>query len=305
LQSSLSSGINALSISGNTIYAGSVADGIFMSTNLGVNWAQSGLANLQVLSLASSGNTVYAATVDSGVYVSTNGGINWFHTPVNTQTVFSVTTLGNKVFAGTTNVGVVYSTNNGAYWSQTALNNQWVYELTGLANYIVAASHGNGIYLSSNYGNNWAEINDGFTGSPVVNAFLLTTNHIFAATSNNSVWRRPISDLVGIQNTGTGIPLHYSLEQNYPNPFNPGTVIRFNISGFPSSEGYGGSWGVGMVTLKVYDIMGREVQTLVNESLKPGTYEVAFDGSMLNSGVYFYKLITNSFTETKRMLLVK
>ena len=55
----------------------------------------------------------------------------------------------------------------------------------------------------------------------------------------------------------------------------------------------------------VYDVMGREVQTLVNESLKPGTYEVSFDGSMLNSGVYFYKLIIDGFTETKKMLLIK
>ena len=59
------------------------------------------------------------------------------------------------------------------------------------------------------------------------------------------------------------------------------------------------------VQLKVYDVMGREVQTLVNESLKPGTYEVTFDGSQLTSGVYFYKLITDGFTETKKMLLIK
>jgi hypothetical protein len=61
----------------------------------------------------------------------------------------------------------------------------------------------------------------------------------------------------------------------------------------------------GDVKLVVYDVQGREVQTLVNEKLQPGTYEAAFDGSSLNSGVYFYKLITNGFTETKKMLMIK
>jgi hypothetical protein len=59
------------------------------------------------------------------------------------------------------------------------------------------------------------------------------------------------------------------------------------------------------VVLKVYDVMGREVQTLVNESLKPGTYEATFDGSALNSGVYFYKLVTDGFSETKKMIMIK
>jgi hypothetical protein len=108
----------------------------------------------------------------------------------------------------------------------------------------------------------------------------------------------------GINQIGTTIPDKYSLSQNYPNPFNPKTVIRFGI---PSLEWYvrPGGRGVGMVTLKIYDITGREIQTLVNESLAPGTYETIFNGSMLNSGIYFYKLITNGFTETKRMILIK
>jgi hypothetical protein len=63
--------------------------------------------------------------------------------------------------------------------------------------------------------------------------------------------------------------------------------------------------GSGMVTLKIYDITGKEIQTLVNESLKPGSYEVTFDGSQLPSGVYFYRLITEGFSETKKMLMIK
>ena len=102
-----------------------------------------------------------------------------------------------------------------------------------------------------------------------------------------------MGNLSAIQNISTETPSKYSLSQNYPNPFNPTTNIKFSIV------------NTGDVKLVVYDIQGREVQTLVNESLKPGTYEAAFDGSALNSGVYFYKLITNTFSETKKMLLIK
>lgn len=102
---------------------------------------------------------------------------------------------------------------------------------------------------------------------------------------------------LGIQNISTEIPSSFSLSQNYPNPFNPSTKIRFGISRVGQESQF--------VTLKVFDVMGREVQILVNESLQPGTYEITFDGSKLTSGIYFYRIITNSYTETKRMLLIK
>jgi hypothetical protein len=96
-----------------------------------------------------------------------------------------------------------------------------------------------------------------------------------------------------IVNLSSEIPGKYSLHQNYPNPFNPSTSIRFDL---PKQ---------GFVSLKVFDISGREVAELVKEELSAGVYEYNFDGSELGSGVYFYKLTTNNFSETKRMVLVK
>ena len=99
----------------------------------------------------------------------------------------------------------------------------------------------------------------------------------------------------------------FFLHQNYPNPFNPSTTIKFTIPTSPfypspyQGEGLGEKW----VTLKVYDILGREVATLVNEEKPAGTYEVEFNGAVLTSGVYFYKLQTGSYVETKKMMLVK
>jgi len=89
------------------------------------------------------------------------------------------------------------------------------------------------------------------------------------------------------------LPTEYNLKQNHPNPFNPKTNIIFDVA------------KTGNVKIIVYDVMGREVQTLVNESLKPGTYETSFDGRMFNSGIYFYKINIGDYTETRKMLLIK
>lgn len=98
---------------------------------------------------------------------------------------------------------------------------------------------------------------------------------------------------VGIHNTGSGLPEKFSLQQNYPNPFNPVTNIKFNII------------KSGIVKLKVYDILGREVAQLVNEYKPAGSYLVDFNASFLASGIYFYRLETEGFSEVKKMVLIK
>ncbi len=106
-----------------------------------------------------------------------------------------------------------------------------------------------------------------------------------------------------VHENGWSIPQEFSVEQNYPNPFNPTTKINFSV---PTTS---------FTTLKVFDILGKEVATLVNEELKPGSYETTFsakggsasggDGKDLSSGVYFYRLQAGSFVETKKLLLLR
>jgi len=103
----------------------------------------------------------------------------------------------------------------------------------------------------------------------------------------------PPDEPVGIHTTSTNVPDKFSLHQNYPNPFNPATTIKFDIRNSAFTK------------LSVFDVLGREIQTLVNEELKTGSYSLVFDGSEYNSGVYFYRLSSGDFTETKRMLLIK
>lgn len=107
-----------------------------------------------------------------------------------------------------------------------------------------------------------------------------------------------IGNTVGLIPISTKIPETYSLNQNYPNPFNSKTRIKFGIPLSPLYES-------GFVTLKIFDILGREITVLVNEQLKPGMYEVDWDASNYTSGVYYYQLIAGDYTETRKMVLVK
>jgi hypothetical protein len=101
-------------------------------------------------------------------------------------------------------------------------------------------------------------------------------------------------------------PNKFILEQNFPNPFNPSTTIRYTISTPPSSSPLAkGRNEVGFVTLKVYDVLGNEVATLVNEVQSSGYYEVEFDAEKLSSGIYFYELIAGNLIQTRKMILLR
>jgi hypothetical protein len=111
------------------------------------------------------------------------------------------------------------------------------------------------------------------------------------------------TSLTGIIKNINTIPASFQLYQNYPNPFNPSSKIKFDIPNFSPPFTKGGQGG--LTTLRIFDLLGREVATLVNERLSPGTYEVEWDGTNYPSGIYFYELKTNSYNETKRMVLIK
>ena len=102
----------------------------------------------------------------------------------------------------------------------------------------------------------------------------------------------------GVGHISGNTPKEYKLEQNYPNPFNPSTKIKFSIPAVGQRLAFD-------VKLIVYDILGKEIATLVNEKLQAGTYEVPFSIDQYSSGVYFYKIIAGDFTDTKRMLMIK
>ncbi len=117
------------------------------------------------------------------------------------------------------------------------------------------------------------------------------------SSGNLSAWTAIVDFPVAVENENNKIPETYSLSQNFPNPFNPSTTIKFTVpkSANPSDR----------VTLKVYDMLGKDIATLVNEDLSAGTYQFEWNAANLASGVYFYRLTSGAFTETKKMILSK
>ncbi len=125
----------------------------------------------------------------------------------------------------------------------------------------------------------------------MLNQLLITNDAYFVPTDNNVTFSKP-SDSTNYS-INLEEPSSYKLSQNYPNPFNPSTTISFSV---PKD---------GMVSLKVYNILGAQVASLVDEVKSTGTYNIKFDASNLASGIYLYKLITPDYVQTKKMILVK
>jgi len=125
-------------------------------------------------------------------------------------------------------------------------------------------------------------------------------------------------NITSVNKDRVDLPKEFRLYPNYPNPFNPSTTIKYSKPVDPATAGrriVSGQWETtprvslsrqgGISTLKVYDILGREVATLVNEEISPGNYEVKFDGTGLSSGLYFYTLRAGGFTQSKKMVFLK
>ncbi|HEY6626032.1 MAG TPA: T9SS type A sorting domain-containing protein [Ignavibacteriaceae bacterium] len=121
---------------------------------------------------------------------------------------------------------------------------------------------------------------------------------------NNWILKDVLSIVLGVEDEN--FPVEFNLSQNYPNPFNPSTKIKYSIPTRPvSSPMVKGRTKEGFVTLKVYDILGNEIETLVDEEKPAGTYEVTWYAGNLPSGVYFYQLKAAEFVSTKKLVLMK
>ncbi|RPI17458.1 MAG: T9SS C-terminal target domain-containing protein [Ignavibacteriae bacterium] len=189
--------------------------------------------------------------------------------------------------------GLLHTSNGGSIWSDLP-GIPGSGSINGLAygNSIgeLFLSRGTSIYRTTSFGVNWA-VETTQTGTYTHLQKARTGYNLWAIRNNGGISKYTAP--IGIKSISSEVPQSFSLSQNYPNPFNPKTIINFQL---PMSN---------FVKLIVYDMMGREVTTLVNEKLNPGTYEVDWNAINYPSGVYFYKLQTESFSETKKMVLVK
>jgi photosystem II stability/assembly factor-like uncharacterized protein len=302
-------------IGGGGHFSGFISDGyIYRSSNNGGNWTDASYSN-EILYYAFT--SLFFLNVNTGWVVglygndtggferiflrTTNTGINWSYLKRDTVNLHQGYT--NRLqFIDQSNGFLNYNpdihkTNDGgSSWNEfTFGKDYYFYNLdTG---WII--NNSNQILRTNDGGNSWSLQN-----SPAVS--IGSINFVNAETGwivgNNGVILKTITGgITNIQQTSNLVPTEFSLHQNYPNPFNPVTNIKFSL---PTTQ---------YTILKVFDISGREVETLIDEVLQTGSYEFMFDASELSSGIYFYQLRVGdpstgsgqSFVQTRKMVLTK
>lgn len=292
------------------LFAGTVGGGVYRSADNGSNWtaASSGLTSTIVYAFAVAGTNLFAGT-NNGVFLSTNNGTSWtaVSAGLTNTMVYAFAVSSTKLFAAT-NDGVFVSTNNGTNWASTTIAGQ--NHIVSLALYgtnLFAGSLGNGVFLLTNNSTNWIAVNTGFPVNPVtglisarVHALAVSGSNLIAGIEegvpamNDGIWRRPLTEIVtSTGNASNEVPTHFRLDQNYPNPFNPSTTISFSI---PTKS---------FTSLKVFDVLGKQVSTLVSEELSAGRHFRTWNASTMPSSVYFYRLQSESFTETRKLVVLR
>ena len=298
---------------GNFLFV-TCSDGLYRSSNNGDNWVKlTNFPNYQIYSLINNRDMLFAGTRYNGILYSSDFGESWYNfstgMPINLSgnfpSVRSLQVYNNNLYAGLSRLGV------------------WVNSLSAVPVELVsfaAVSSGNRVQLkwttateSNNkgfeierkvgskqqaVGNKWQTIGfvrgNGTTAQP--NNYSFQDGSVQEGTYQYRLKQIDFdgsfkySDIVEVL---IDQPAEFSLFQNYPNPFNPTTKISW--------QSPVGSWQ----TLKIYDVLGNEVKTLVNEFKPAGKYEVEFDGSNLASGIYFYRLTAGKFSAVKKLILVK
>ena len=293
----------SFAITANT--SGSVVAGgfgkVFRSTDNGDNWSTSTLpVDEQVLSIAINPyGHIFASVLNYGMYRSTDNGVTWL--PSGLQGLYNysncITRINSDgiIFAGT-DIGLFRSSDNGNSW--TRVTDFFVSAIAfSLSGEVFIGS--DKAYRSTDNGDNWTEISSGLPETYIQSLYVDDDGYVYSGTYDKGVYRS-LQSTTSIEDDNLNSPATFALEQNYPNPFNPSTTIRYSVPSVTLSEVEGSR-----VSLKVYDVLGNEVATLVNEEKPAGNYEVDFNATGLSSGIYFYKLQAGSLLETKKMILMK
>jgi photosystem II stability/assembly factor-like uncharacterized protein len=295
------------------IFGLSLAERIYRSSNSGLNWivlnpGVNGVSNA-INSLMIIDNNFYGFGLNNGaarVRLTTNNSSSWntYQLSVSGNYTSAIAFHTNKILglAATSSSPPMVSrtADGGATWTNVNIGSgvtgqcylQWIPNTPVI--YILGSN--GGIKRSTDNGLTWLT-------TPVPNG-VTNLNHFdfyhyanivygYAVSSNGNVIRLvdTLEVLVGLNNNQ--VPVEYSLSQNYPNPFNPTTLIKYSVP----KEAF--------VKLSVFDVLGREMDVLVNETKKAGNYELIVNADNFTSGVYFYKLETAEFTQTRKMIVLK
>jgi len=294
--------IRTISIDENDwVYAGSYGisgSGIFRSTDDGESWIQVN-SELHTLKIHTLGNGLLFASSSSGLYKSTDYGQSWSYCGFSDLGINGITSdsLQNIFVLTGSSQGAFMSTDLGATWNSIGMGGSGLHSISYSREGYIYVGTDWGVYRTNDLGVNWELLLDGMSNY-YASALISNLGYkVFVGTLGGGVCVGPDS-LTSVIVDKNNPPNFFNLSQNYPNPFNPNTVISWQ-STVGSHQ-----------TLKIYDVLGNEVVTLVDEYKPAGKYEVEFsakggDAYNLPSGVYFYQLQSGYFISTKSMVLIK
>jgi hypothetical protein len=283
-------------VAGNYLFA-ITTDGKFYRTNdNGANWQE--ITNLPKAPgyVAASETSVFVYVENSGLYRSLDYGDSWtlVYQPTNKSKAIFV--LENKVYF--LNDGLAVSTDNGDTWNIVNDTVKGIRSMISTDGNLFAATEQNGVIRSANGGKSWTQIYD--SGMNWCWDLAVFNSNLYVCGDAFGIVRRPLSEIVtAVDTTTTSVEKSnskindFELSQNYPNPFNPSTTIEYKVK------------KSGLVTVKIYNVLGVTVATLVNEKKSAGTYSVSWQPTNIASGVYFYRLETESFSISRKFVYAK
>lgn len=296
------------------LVGGALADQLYLTTDGGNTWV---VKPTGVVGVSAAQNSIMLVDQNffgfglfngaSRVRMTENGGATWSTKSLNLAGSYTsgFTFKSNKLIGisstSSSMPNIARTTDGGNTWNIVSIGTG----LTGIT-LIKWIPGTNVVYILGANGAIKRSTNDGLTWTSMPTAGVTGLTHFdfnkinniicgFAVSSNGSVIKLQDSVLflTGLNRIETGIPNEYKLYQNYPNPFNPSTTIRYDI---PKA---------GFVQVVIFDAVGRELETIVNERKSAGVYEATFNATQYPSGVYFYKITTEGYSETMKMILIK
>lgn len=239
----------------------------------------------------------------NSILYSSNGGETWVPQPVGvsdgwrSESMICCNGIGWLMGGTQSSSPVLKTTNYGVNWFQQnipAFNKNFIFFTNEYTGWIVGHAASAAIYNTTNGGVNWTSQLTMVYQEDLFSVYFANDLTGYAVGYGGLVLKTTNGGVItGFNKNTTDVPNRFKLYQNYPNPFNPVTEIKFDLR--KSSN----------VKLAVYDLLGKEISVLVNNTLKAGSYNYSWDASNYTSGVYLYRLVTQDFTETKKMMLIK